>query len=211
MRQEKNRKTVIGVRLTTGAALVALLAGCSSIPDAVNPTTWFESDSPATAERRAAADSSYPNLSTVPERPTGGSTVEERRALRQGLMADRERARYTDDQPANVIQPGVEEKTTQRAPRSTAPVSAPAPAVTRQATPPVVEPQPTAKPEPAPVAAPVSAPVSAPEPAAPVVTQQPSVTSERTSGQVATTSRDTALPGRSGVETSDPAAPQPPA
>ena len=96
--------------------LVSLLggAGCSSVPDAVNPVEWyrgaagwFESgedqaqrDQAKTAAETApplpGANRDYPNLSTVPERPRSVSSPEERNRVAGGLAADRENARYAE-------------------------------------------------------------------------------------------------------------------
>ncbi|EKE75583.1 OmpA family protein [Oceanibaculum indicum] len=147
-----------------------LLAGCSSVPDAVNPVEWykgatglFEDDAaPAkdqAAKEQTASDSSYPNLASVPARPTDISTPSERRAAQQGLVADREQARYTDQQPSNAVTTGSGQVSTSTT--STARTEARPPA------PPAVAPAPTAPAaapaaaEPAPAAAAPSAPPAA--------------------------------------------------
>jgi flagellar motor protein MotB len=95
----------------TAAGLVAaafLLASCSyvpSIPDWANPVGWYGGvfgDSDAAPSETAAAtqgdeddDQAFPRLSTVPERPA--TTAGENEQVAQGLVADRENARYTDD------------------------------------------------------------------------------------------------------------------
>ena len=132
-------------RATTALVLVAGLgmAGCSSVPDAVNPVEWyrgttetvggwFDSDQPVPPEPgRAAGDpgssasTAYPNLSTVPERPTPSTTPEQREALRQGLVADRANARYTEPAPGRASPPPA---SAARAPASQPPApQAPAP------------------------------------------------------------------------------------
>jgi len=87
------------------------LAGCSSVPDALNPVEWakdigsvFSDDDPqaadakARAERRPVpgADRPFPNLSTVPGRPAV-TPAGDRDRIAQGLRADRENARYADE------------------------------------------------------------------------------------------------------------------
>lgn len=87
------------------------LAGCASVPDAVNPVEWAKSvgsvfsdddsqavDAKAKAERRPVpgADRPFPNLSTVPGRPAV-TPVGDRDRIAQGLRADRENARYADE------------------------------------------------------------------------------------------------------------------
>lgn len=137
------------------------LAGCSSVPKAVNPVEWYRGASdtvggwfgddeavPPEPGRGTAGDpgtspdTGYPNLSTVPVRPTPSTTPAEREALRQGLVADRVNARHTG-QPA-----------TGAAPPPPAPAAAPARRAVEQesAAPPAPEPQaavpPARQPEP---------------------------------------------------------------
>ena len=85
--------------LLMGAAI--LLGGCESIPDAVNPFVWFEDDDPAPPPPTAAAkpgtpvaDQAYPTLGSVPKRP---SLASQQATIAQGLAADNENARYTDE------------------------------------------------------------------------------------------------------------------
>ena len=84
--------------LLMGAAI--LLGGCESIPDAVNPFVWFEDDDPASPPPTAAkpgtpvADQAYPKLGSVPKRP---SLESQQATIAQGLAADNENARYTDE------------------------------------------------------------------------------------------------------------------
>jgi outer membrane protein OmpA-like peptidoglycan-associated protein len=102
-------------RRTSGVGLLLLsllgFAGCSSVPDAVNPvewyrgaSSWFESDedqaqrdqartAKETAPPLPGTDKPYPNLSTVPERPHV-SPPEERSRVQKGLAADRANAHY---------------------------------------------------------------------------------------------------------------------
>ncbi|RKQ73030.1 outer membrane protein OmpA-like peptidoglycan-associated protein [Oceanibaculum indicum] len=165
--RRQGRGAKIGLMATAG---LILLAGCSSVPDAVNPVEWykgatglFEDDAaPAkdqAAREQTASDSSYPNLGSVPARPTDISTPSERRAAQQGLVADREQARYTDQQPSNAVTTGsgqVSTSTTSTARTETRPpappAAAPAPAAPAAA---------PAAAEPAPAAAAPSAPPAA--------------------------------------------------
>jgi len=83
------------------------LAGCSSVPDAVNPVEWYRSavdafDDEEQAEQGAAetaetaetevpgANDEFPSLSTVPERPSADGNVAE------GLVADPNAPKYSD-------------------------------------------------------------------------------------------------------------------
>ena len=89
---------------------VLLLAGCASVPDAVNPVEWYKdvkgvvtgdktpnsttdgkSEKPLVADRNKpapGADDPTPSLSTVPQRPNT-STRAERRRIERGLVAER--------------------------------------------------------------------------------------------------------------------------
>ena len=89
---------------------VLLLAGCASVPDAVNPVVWYKgvkgvvtgdktpnsiadgkSEKPLVADRNKpapGADDPTPSLSTVPQRPYTSSRAERRR-IERGLVAER--------------------------------------------------------------------------------------------------------------------------
>ena len=90
---------------------VIALAGCSAVPDAVNPVEWYkgaagwfdsedEAEPPAEAtvvtEPTPAADESFPNLASVPEPPVQTYDPAQRQDLAEGLIADREHASYVD-------------------------------------------------------------------------------------------------------------------
>jgi len=179
--------------------VVLALAGCSSVPDAVNPMEWYRSATGSSSSRPAAQTNptdtrmaeaqskSAPNLATVPERPTRASTPAERQALTQGLVADRENAKYTDDdlQPrtaqasapaARPATPPAPPVTTPPAPAAAAPASPPPPAVAA-ASPPSAPPTPpaarAASPAPAPPAATAQPVPPPPPPAMPQVASPP--------------------------------------
>ncbi len=80
--------------------LAFTLTACSAVPDFANPiaiyNTAFGSDKSDNSDRVASDDGQYPRLGAVPDRPRTAS-AEERRRVTQGLVADRENARYTDD------------------------------------------------------------------------------------------------------------------
>jgi len=91
-------------------SLAAILAGCSSVSD-LDVFGILEEDPPeasvaAQADLRARADQasaaasgqSTPALSSVPERPVGVDPADVRRNAVAGLVADRENARYSDQQ-----------------------------------------------------------------------------------------------------------------
>jgi outer membrane protein OmpA-like peptidoglycan-associated protein len=93
--------------LTLGA--IALLGGCSSVPDAVNPVEWYKGTrdwitgddntvevKQAKAKPVPGADKDFPNLNAVPDRPAP-SIEAEREKMASTLVADRDSARYTDE------------------------------------------------------------------------------------------------------------------
>lgn len=116
MARERTRRTPISYSkplpwLTLLAAFS--VAGCSSVPDAVNPVEWYKStvdffvgddeETESTAGGGLVADRSrpapgadkpIPKLSTTPERPAASTS---REPVVEGLVADRERARYSTE------------------------------------------------------------------------------------------------------------------
>jgi len=118
------RRNLVPGALLAGSliAVSTLLAGCSEVPDAVNPVSWYkgvegwfsdEDETPPetvktasetkkattqTAQNEAAqgGEQTFPTLQEVPEKPIT-STVEERRKIMEGLSADREHAQYADE------------------------------------------------------------------------------------------------------------------
>jgi hypothetical protein len=77
------------------------LAGCQSVDRPGAATAAREAASEPAADQvdrtaSAASTSAYPSLHTVPPRPRLSYSVEQRRAIVDGLVADRENARYTD-------------------------------------------------------------------------------------------------------------------
>lgn len=90
------------------------LAACSAVPDAVNPVEWYrgvasvfeddEQQQERAVERTAreatplpGTNKPYPNLATVPDRPLITPPAE-RGKVAQGLLADRENARYAESE-----------------------------------------------------------------------------------------------------------------
>ena len=177
-RRIKRRRRILAV------GLVALLAGCSSSPGAVNPVEWYKDardfvfgsdDKQRVAENAPrglqaglwpaapGAGQPIPNLNTVPERP-GASSRERRIQARLGLNADREGARRYSREA--VRRQGDPVNPLQASPRRLPQVSPQA--VVRQAafrieTPPrTAAPSPPARPRPPVAAAPVPRPAPAP-------------------------------------------------
>ncbi|WPZ32801.1 OmpA family protein [Thalassobaculum sp. OXR-137] len=176
-----------------GLAAALALSGCSSVPDALNPVEWYEgttdtvggwlSDDEPQASAPAdasSADKPFPNLASVPQRPTPTTTAEERAAIQQGLVADRDSARYTDstDVSAPAAPPTSRSGSGQQtaslpaspppSPTVRAPDTAPAPnqaAVMKSTPPPAAPTVATPAPVPAPAAPATRAPEPAPAPA----------------------------------------------
>lgn len=134
------------------------VTGCSSVPDALNPVEWYrgasdtvggwfgDEETPAEPGRATAADAgssanaAYPNLASVPPRPTPTTTAEEREALRKGLVADRANARYSGEPAAAPPTAPTTAPTTAAASAGQGASQAPAPS--RQATVPPPAPEP---------------------------------------------------------------------
>ena len=108
----RSRRVVWSV---SGLVLVATLGGCSFVPDWADPSAWsyrwanpvnwyegvFGDDEShltvTTVSSVPGEDDEFPNLSSVPDRPITVETSEERATVAEGLVADREQARYTDE------------------------------------------------------------------------------------------------------------------
>ena len=92
--------TALG-RPTPPVLFLLLLAGCGSIPESVNPVSWWHDlQGGKIAEQRPplpGAIDPYPNLATVPVRPafTDAAT---RNRMTEGLVADRAHAQYEQAQ-----------------------------------------------------------------------------------------------------------------
>jgi len=109
--QSRSRSRLRAFAMPFAVLMVPVMAGCSSVPDAVNPVSWYEgtldfftgedSDDEeieaAAAESQPipGADAEFPTLSSVPDRPSAaqGGTVAE------GLISDPNRPRYADAVP----------------------------------------------------------------------------------------------------------------
>jgi outer membrane protein OmpA-like peptidoglycan-associated protein len=77
--------------------LVLALSSCSSLPDRINPVTWWHDlNGGAIAEQRPPppnADAPYPSIATVPPKPTPPDPAV-RQKIADGLIADRTNAHY---------------------------------------------------------------------------------------------------------------------
>jgi len=92
------------------AIAAAPLAACSHVPDAVNPVEWYrdvaglsKNDSQELNQRNqknleAGADRPYPNLADVPDVPSNATSGIDRDKLKESLVADRENAKYSNEQ-----------------------------------------------------------------------------------------------------------------
>lgn len=104
-------KAASRIALGVGAALgLLILSGCAAdeVLHDVNPVNWYKgltgsdkgtppADAPNTANLESGSNGDYPNLASVPKEPVRGLTDEQKEALTQGLIADREHAHYTDE------------------------------------------------------------------------------------------------------------------
>jgi len=184
--------TVRRGRVVLATVVVSLsLAACSKVPDYANPVEWYNSavsvfdEGDATAPKEPpppppGADQAFPDLGTVPDKPPRETTVQELDAVREGLIADRKNARYTDEAIKRVEDVGATPPVTATAPRVTEAKTEPAPQPTPQpapkvATEPLVQPSQTqtATSAPPPPPAPAPQPAPAPRSAPTVQVQQP--------------------------------------
>jgi outer membrane protein OmpA-like peptidoglycan-associated protein len=112
-------------------AAVLQLAGCSSVPDAVNPISWYRDISGASKNDDLGKDQNqqnlqegsnepFPNLGTVPPEPDTALSGIDRDKLVNSLIADRNNAQYSSDD----LRPG---RTAVTAPPPPPPAPAPPP------------------------------------------------------------------------------------
>ncbi len=85
------------------------LGACSSLPDSLNPEKWYQGvdtaiNAPPDQTQLDNKDKTYPNLGSVPARPEP-PTVEERKKIADGLVADRANASYIPDTLRHDIDP----------------------------------------------------------------------------------------------------------
>lgn len=77
-------------RLALLAPLLLATAACTEFLETVPPR-------PVASEDAAVAEAEYPRLAQVPERPRLGYALEQQREIAEGLVADRDNARYAGD------------------------------------------------------------------------------------------------------------------
>ncbi|MBC8239546.1 MAG: OmpA family protein [Alphaproteobacteria bacterium] len=94
----------------TALVLTFALAGCAQTPDWVNPVNWFDGmfddmfsenvdqlpPAPKTSATTPGADKPFPKLSQTQMPSNTGTSAEEREKLANSLIADRDNAKYTD-------------------------------------------------------------------------------------------------------------------
>lgn len=87
-----------------------LLGGCDTVPDSLNPFAKekpYESETAVDTSAIPGAKDPHPNLATVPDRPKLVLSGEQRRAVVEGLISDRDNAVYTDGTgPGRATKPG---------------------------------------------------------------------------------------------------------
>ncbi len=175
---KNSRNEFFSRKLLVTVALSVMLAGCSSVPDALNPVEWYKNardaitgddekkkkDPDKSSEKSIPGENEgFPKLSSVPPRPKA-TVEEERKRIAEGLVADREEARkYSGDvirrqgDSANPL-PAPPPPTVNLQPAP--PPQPKTPVVTRTAPPPapkpVVKAMPKAAPKPAPKMEPVT-------------------------------------------------------
>ena len=178
--------------------LASVLGACSSMPDWVDPTGWFGSDSQASSDQSggASADATQvpdngntPDLASIPPKPTPPSTPDEQQQVANSLTADRSQAQYS----AEALQGGTE------------PVAAPPPPASADST---ATPAPAATADNAPSSSTDTADTSASSAAAPENASQPSATADSPATQVASTeSPATTAPAAATMATATSSAP----
>ncbi len=92
--------------LVTVAAGMLVISGCTEVPDYANPAEWYRSavdvfdddaPPPPPAEEVPGAHESFPSVGDVPESPNLEIELSELESVGEGLAADRESAKYTDE------------------------------------------------------------------------------------------------------------------
>ena len=89
--------------ISASALMLGLLTACSSVPDAVNPVEWYNSaadlvtgdDTPSAEDKNTPVpgeNEDFPNLASVPERPS----VQSGDAVADGLIADPNAPQYAN-------------------------------------------------------------------------------------------------------------------
>lgn len=172
-----------------GVTLVGV-SGCSKVPDAVNPISWYrdatgvsKNDNLGTGENEQnlaeGGNEPYPNLASVPSPPDTQLSSIDRSRLEKSLVADRSNAQYSADNlragdvASTVPPPAPPARNTpdaSNAATSSATISSPPPS----APPSPQAPTETASATPPPAASPPPSPAPTPKPPAPSASSPPS-------------------------------------
>lgn len=94
----RQRSGQVVLRAAFVALAAASLGACSSTPQWAKPNTWVDGvfgPSNTTAVPAETQPQESPDLANVPERPAETSSEAERQEAREGLIADRERAKHS--------------------------------------------------------------------------------------------------------------------
>jgi outer membrane protein OmpA-like peptidoglycan-associated protein len=92
--------------LVTVAVGMLVISGCTEVPDYANPAEWYRSavdvfdddaPPPPPAEDVPGAYEPFPSVGDVPESPNRDMELSELESVGDGLAADRESAKYTDE------------------------------------------------------------------------------------------------------------------
>jgi hypothetical protein len=115
-----------GVSASTILAMGLALAGCQTTERVVDGI--FGGSEPAQTQQAApepAPTGAYPDLSQVPAKPAPETTEEERRQIVDGLAADRERAKYSNEELRGGTDTGAPPAPAPSAPAPAAPTAPP--------------------------------------------------------------------------------------
>jgi outer membrane protein OmpA-like peptidoglycan-associated protein len=106
LRQIKEGETQPFLNRVARASLVAVfaafgLSACSAVPDWANPIAVYDgiigNDDGIPDDLPEPPKKDFPELTSVPDRPTPSLTVKERDRVAEGLISDRNRVQYTDE------------------------------------------------------------------------------------------------------------------
>ncbi|MCW9033149.1 MAG: OmpA family protein [Rhodospirillales bacterium] len=90
------------LRLALALAAPLIIVGCSSVPDALNPAEWYRDtmDAISSDDDEAPVQAQQAEAKSGAESGSGSSeqtTVKEQERIQEGLVADRDQGRYSDE------------------------------------------------------------------------------------------------------------------
>ncbi len=88
------------LRLAVALAVPLTIVGCSYVPDALNPAEWYRDTVDYMSEDENPADETQPTEASAEEDAAGSTeqaTVKEQELVQEGLVADRDQGRYSDE------------------------------------------------------------------------------------------------------------------